>query len=95
MTFEQKVEQVLEQSVRPLLHSHGGEVRLIQCQDGCVTVELMGACSGCPSADLSTRGFIEDTLRSELPEVTSVVLFHTVSSELLEAARQLLSGGGE
>ena len=56
MTFEQKIEQVLEQKIRPVLSAHGGNVRLADCQDGLVTVLLSGACSGCPAADLTTRG---------------------------------------
>lgn len=94
MTLENKVEQILEEQVRPIIRSHGDEVRLVQCQDGLVTVELMGACSGCPSADLSTKGFIEDTLHAALPELTGVELLQTVSPELLDMARKLLSGGG-
>lgn len=94
MTFEEQVEQVLENDVRPMLRSHGGEVRLAGCRDGFVTIELMGMCSGCPSADLSTRGLIENILRAALPEVAGVELLQTVSPELLDMARKLLSGGG-
>ena len=90
MEFVQKVEEILEEKVRPMLRGHGGQVRLVDCADGVVSVELLGACSGCPAADLSTRGFIEDTLRAELPEVKQVRLTNTVSPELLEMARQLL-----
>ncbi len=70
------------------LRSHGGEVRLDGYADG--RVELLGACSGCPSADLSTRGLIEDILRAEVPEVTSVELTQAVDPELLAFARKLL-----
>ena len=74
MELRQEVERVLEERVQPMLMEHGGAVRLLDCADGVVSVELLGACSGCPSADLSTRGFIEDTLRAELPEVERVRL---------------------
>ena len=84
MNVEQRIEAILEEKVRPMLRSHGGEVRL----DG--SVELLGACSGCPSADLSTRGMIEDILRAEVPEVTSVELTQAVDPELLAFARKLL-----
>ena len=75
-----------------MLREHGGAARLLDCADGVVSVELLGACSGCPSADLSTRGFIEDTLRAELPEVERVELMNAVSPELLEMARAILHG---
>lgn len=93
MSLEEKIEQILESRVRPLLHSHGGEVELLDCADGVVSVRLLGGCAGCPSADLSTRGFIEDTLRAGLPELDRVELDRAVDGELLEAARRILSGG--
>ena len=90
MNVEQRIEAILEEKVRPMLCSHGGEVRLDGYADGVVSVELLGACSGCPSADLSTRGMIEDILRAEVPEVTSVELTQAVDPELLAFARKLL-----
>lgn len=91
MELRQEVERVLEEKVRLMLREHGGAVRLLDCADGVVCVELLGACSGCPSADLSTRGFIEDTLRAELPEVERVELMNAVSPELLEMAKAILN----
>ena len=90
MNVEQRIEAILEEKVRPMLRSHGVEVRLDVYADGVVSVELLGACSGCPSADLSTRGLIEDILRAEVPEVTSVELTQAVDPELLAFARKLL-----
>ena len=90
MELRQEVERVLEEKVRPMLREHGGAVRLLDCADGVVSVELLGACSGCPSADLSTRDFLEDTLRAKLPEVKRVELTQTVFPELLEIARAIL-----
>lgn len=90
MNVEQRIEAILEEKVRPMLRSHAGEVRLDGYADGVVSVELLGACSGCPSADLSTRGMIEDILRAEVPEVTSVELTQAVDPELLAFARKLL-----
>lgn len=92
MDMREQVERVLEEQVRPMLHSHGGEVRLIDICDGKVLVELQGACAGCPSADLSTRGFIEDTLKAAIPGLTAVELEQTVSEELLDFARNILRG---
>ena len=90
MELRQEGEWIREEKVRPMLGGHGGEVRLLDCAGGVVSVELLGACSGCPSADLSTRGFIEDTLRAVLPEVERVELVSTVSPELMEMARTIL-----
>ena len=94
MDIREQVEQILEERVRPMLHSHGGEVRLVDVRDGNVLVELQGACAGCPSADLSTKGFIENTLRAAIPELNAVELEQTVSDELLSFARRILRNGG-
>ena len=92
MEIEQQIESLLEQTVRPTLRTHGGDVRLEGCLDGVVTVALSGACAGCPSADLETRAFIEDTLRAALPEVRRVEVIHPVDRDLLDFARRLLRG---
>lgn len=93
MDMREQVERILENQVRPMLHSHGGEVRLVDVRDGIAFVELQGACAGCPSADLSTKGFIEDALKMAIPEINAVELEQTVSRELLDFARQILSSG--
>ena len=92
MTLYEQVEQVLEAKIRPLLHSHGGEVELLDCMDGVVSVRLLGGCAGCPSADFGTRSFIEDTLRAELSGVCRVELDRAVDAELLDTARRILAG---
>lgn len=91
MDIREQVEQVLANRVRPMLQSHGGEVRLVDVKNGTVLLELQGACAGCPSADLSTRGFIEDTLKAAIPGLNAVELDQTVSDELLSFARKILN----
>lgn len=53
--------------VRPYLHEHGGEVRVLAVTDGVVRVQLMGACSGCTSASATLRHGVEEALRENLP----------------------------
>lgn len=92
MDVKQRVVEVLEEKIRPVLHGHGGDVRLADYTNGTVYVELQGACVGCPSADLDTKSFIEAALCSEIPEVRHVELERAVSPELLHLARKLLRG---
>lgn len=95
METEERIEAVLEREARPMLRAHGGAVRLVEYRDGVAQLELLGACAGCPSADLSTRGFLEETLKAAVPEVRAVELFHPVSPELLDMARRILGRGEE
>ncbi len=88
------VEQVLARRVRPMLARHGGDLRLVETgEDGSVTLELLGACAGCPSADLSMKGLVEKILREEFPELRRVELFQPVPEDLLAQARALLRSG--
>ena len=63
--------QVLE-SVRPQLHSHGGDVSLVRVEDGTAFVRLEGACNGCSMSSVTLRNLVEEALVAEVPAVTAV-----------------------
>jgi Fe-S cluster biogenesis protein NfuA len=69
--MREKVEQVLEK-IRPSLQADGGDVELVDVEDGVVKVRLQGACSGCPMSQLTLKAGIEATLKREIPEIKSV-----------------------
>jgi Fe-S cluster biogenesis protein NfuA len=66
-----RVEAAL-QKVRPMLQADGGDVELVDVQDGIVTVRLQGACGGCPMSQMTLKNGIERILKQEVPEVVSV-----------------------
>jgi len=86
-----RIERVLDDEVRPSLALRQGDVRIVRLQGRVLRIRLTGACSGCPSADLTTESFIEARLRAALPELTEVVLVSGVSDGLLEQARALMA----
>jgi len=67
-----KVEEVLNK-IRPNLVSDGGNVELINVNDGRVELKLTGACAGCPMSTLTLKMGIERILKQEIPEVKEVV----------------------
>jgi len=67
-----KVEAALEQ-IRPALLADGGDVELVDVNDGMVTVRLRGACSGCPMASMTLKHGIEQLLKEQVPEVKEVI----------------------
>jgi len=67
----EKVKAVLEK-IRPMLQADGGDVELIQVEDGVVKVRLQGACAGCPMSQMTLKQGIERLLKQEIPEVLSV-----------------------
>lgn len=67
-----KVEEVLEK-IRPNLVADGGNVELVDVNDGKVEVRLTGACAGCPMSTMTLQMGIERVLKEEIPEVKEVV----------------------
>ena len=67
-----KVETVLNQ-IRPQLIMDGGNVELVEVDDGTVKVKLTGACAGCPMSTMTLKMGIEKILKQEIPEVKEVV----------------------
>lgn len=64
-------EAALEQ-VRPFIHSHGGEVEVIDVRSGIVSLRMSGACSGCTSSADTLRDGIEEALREHFPGFVDV-----------------------
>lgn len=69
---KEKVEEVLA-TIRPMLQRDGGDVELVEVEDGTVKVKLTGACGGCPMATMTLKRGIEARLKEEIPEVKEVV----------------------
>ncbi|MFC1915671.1 NifU family protein [Chloroflexota bacterium] len=70
--MQEKVEEVLNK-IRPQLMRDGGDVELIEVNDGTVKVKLTGACAGCPMSTITLKMGIEKILKQEIPEVKEVV----------------------
>ncbi len=67
-----KVTEVLNK-IRPSLMRDGGDVELVEVNNGTVKVKLTGACGGCPMATMTLKMGIEQMLKREIPEVKEVV----------------------
>ena len=59
--------------VRPSLQADGGDVELIDVENGVVKVKLTGACGGCPMATMTLKNGIERILKEEVPGVQEVI----------------------
>ena len=70
--MKEKVEAVLAR-VRPALQSDGGDVELVDVNEGIVRLKLKGACAGCPMATMTLRHGIERILKEQIPEVKEVI----------------------
>ena len=70
--MQDKVEEVLEK-IRPVLIKDGGNVELVEVNDGTVKLKLVGACAGCPMSTMTLKMGIERILKQEIPEVKEVI----------------------
>ena len=58
--------------IRPYIQADGGDVQLIDYEDGVVTVSMLGACAGCMAIDTTLNEGIQALLMDEIPEVKNV-----------------------
>ena len=70
--MQEKVEAVLDK-IRPSLEADGGNVELVEVNDGTVKLRLVGACAGCPMSTMTLKMGIEKVLKQEIPEIKEVV----------------------
>jgi Fe-S cluster biogenesis protein NfuA len=70
---EIKIQQILQDYVRPAVEQDGGAITYKSFNEGVVTVELRCSCSGCPSSTITLKSGIENLLKRMVPEVTEVV----------------------
>lgn len=72
--LKERVEQVIEEKIRPALIRDGGNIQLVDVSDeGVVQVQLQGACAGCPGAIMTLQFGVQKILQEEIQEVTKVV----------------------
>lgn len=71
----QMYDEVLEvlDKLRPFLQRDGGDVELVDVEDGIVKLRLMGACGSCPSSTITLKAGIERALVEEVEGVQEVV----------------------
>jgi Fe-S cluster biogenesis protein NfuA len=67
-----EVEAALER-IRTGLRVEGGDVQLVDIEDGIVKVKLQGSCAGCPFSQMTLKNFIEKEIKKSVAGVKGVV----------------------
>lgn len=75
---EAKIIEVLDQYIRPAVEQDGGLITFKELKDGIVTVQMRGACSGCPSSTMTLKAGIEALLKRLLPDAVKEVVSEAV-----------------
>ena len=69
--LKDEVEVALER-IRTGLRVDGGDVQLVDIEDGIVKVKLQGSCAGCPFSQMTLKNFIEKELKKSVAGVKGV-----------------------
>ena len=69
----ERVHDLFEQQVNPMVARHGGRVELIDVQDAVVMLRMSGGCQGCGMASVTLRQGIEGALHQSIPEVQGIM----------------------
>lgn len=94
MTLEQ-IEQVLEESVRPVLAQHDGNIQVLSFEDGVLHFRMLGQCANCPSVSVTAEELVAPRIKEVLPEVKEVILDTSVSDEIWNMAKSILKSRRE
>lgn len=70
-TLFEKVDKALD-LIRPSIRMDGGDVELIEVDEGIARVKMIGACGGCPMSTMTLKMGIERTVRHHVPEIKTV-----------------------
>ena len=65
----ERVAVLLEREINPAVARHGGQVELVDVQEGNVLVRMSGGCQGCGMASVTLRQGIETSLRRVIPSL--------------------------
>lgn len=54
----ERIEQVLDEKVRPALRTHDGDIKVVRVEDGVLYFRMLGQCSNCPSAVVTAEELV-------------------------------------
>lgn len=69
----QKIEEILDRTIRPGLQGDGGDIDVLKYEDKKVYVSYQGACGTCPSSTTGTLMAIEGILKDEFDPTIEVI----------------------
>lgn len=70
-SIKEQVEKAIEE-VRPNLQADGGDIELVDVENGIAKVRLKGACAGCPMSTMTVKMGVESFLRKKVPQIVRV-----------------------
>lgn len=80
----EKLNEALEY-IRPAVQADGGDLVLLGAEDGKVSLQMVGACGGCPLSMMTLKSGIERILKDRVPGVKEVIASADAPGALDEA----------
>lgn len=88
--LRRRIEEVLDEKVRPQLALHSGNIEIVELQDDVLKVRFLGKCSHCPSSYVTLESVVSDAVIEAIPEIKEVALVTGVSNSLIDLANSML-----
>ena len=70
--FEERVRQVLDEQVNPMVASHGGAVSLSRIENSEVFLRFGGGCQGCGMVDVTLKQGVEVMMKESVPDIVAI-----------------------
>lgn len=70
--FEDRVRQILDEQVNPMVASHGGVVSLSRIENGEVFLRFGGGCQGCGMVDVTLKQGVEVMMKESVPDIVAI-----------------------
>ncbi|HQV77124.1 MAG TPA: NifU family protein [Chitinophagales bacterium] len=71
--LEIRIKGALDKYVKPAVEMDGGNISFVKFENGVLTLQLQGSCSGCPSSTVTLKQGIENLMKRFVPEVQEVI----------------------
>ncbi len=71
--IKEKVEEILEKKIRPILRRDEGDIRIEQIRDdGTLVLVYRERCSGCPGVEWTHGGLVEPAIKQAVKEIKKI-----------------------
>lgn len=71
-SLEDRVRQVLDEQVNPMVAAHGGVVSLSRIEEGEVYLRFGGGCQGCGMVDVTLKQGVEVMMKESVPDIVAI-----------------------
>ena len=67
------IQELLDGEVNRSIANHGGQISIVDVDDGVLSIAMSGGCQGCASSSVTLRQGFEVMVRRVAPEIVDIV----------------------